>query len=258
MNNFDVESVTENCIEWIRDWFFENGKDCKAVIGISGGKDSSVVAALCVKALGKENVFGVLMPNGFQSDISNAHELVSFLGIKAITINIKDTVLSLRFMIESQLNKWSEQSNINLPARIRMSTLYAVSQTICGRVMNTCNLSEDWVGYSSRWGDAVGDCSPLATLTSDEVVAIGEYLRLPDELTHKVPSDGLCGKTDEDNLGFKYEVLNRYLRTGEIDDEEVKNRIDYLHNKNLFKIEPIPCFDSGLKIIAGGNENEYF
>ena len=240
---FDAVKVKNDCVQWIGDWFENNGKDCKAVLGISGGKDSSVAAALCVEALGKDRVLGVLMPNGEQSDIGDSEMLVKHLGIEYVIINIFDAVHAVKHAVKPALDDhWSVQSSINLPPRIRMATLYAVSQTVNGRVVNTCNLSEDYVGYSTRWGDSVGDFSPLANLTSDEVVAIGDACGLPYELTHKVPSDGLCGKTDEDNLGFTYEVLNKYIRTGICEDEEVKRRIDEKHEKNLFKLQPIPSF----------------
>lgn len=240
---FDAVKAKNDCVQWIRDWFETNGKDCKAVLGISGGKDSSVAAALCVEALGKDRVFGVLMPNGEQSDIGDAEMLVEHLGIKHVVINIFNAVHAIKHAVKPALDDhWSAQSSINLPPRIRMATLYAVSQTVNGRVVNTCNLSEDYVGYSTRWGDSVGDFSPLANLTSDEVVAIGDACGLPYELTHKVPSDGLCGKTDEDNLGFTYEVLNKYILTGVCEDEAIKAKIDEKHHKNLFKLEPIPSF----------------
>ena len=250
MKNFDAVKVKNDIIKWISDWFAMNGPDCNVVCGISGGKDSSVVAALCCEALGKDRVIGVLMPNGIQNDIHDAFALVEHLDIKHTVIDInkayKDILNSLFYC--SHLGNMgrhivpTEQAITNLPPRIRMAVLYAVSQSINGRVVNTCNLSEDYVGYSTRWGDSVGDFSPLANLTSDEVVAIGDALGLPYELTHKVPSDGLCGKTDEDNFGFTYEVLNKYILTGECEDEAIKAKIDNLHNKNLFKLQPIPTF----------------
>lgn len=250
--SFDAVSVKNEVVKWIRNTFENNGKNCNAVVGISGGKDSSVVAALCVEALGKDRVIGVLMPNGVQHDISDSMKLVEHLGIRFVEVNIQDACNGVLNNIEAifiperdgyEDIKISEQTKINLPARIRMTTLYAVSQSMNGRVMNTCNLSEDWVGYSTRYGDAAGDFSPLAMLTSDEVIAIGEACGLPDELVHKTPSDGLCGKTDEDNLGFTYKVLNRYIRTGICEDAVVKEKIDQMHIKNLFKLQLMPCFE---------------
>lgn len=246
---FNAVKVKNDCVQWIRDWFEVNGKDCKAVIGISGGKDSSVAAALCVEALGKERVFGVMMPNGKQEDICYAYELCDYLGIKYNCVNIQYAIDGL--WDANSLNRHSskrlhiepsEQAKINLPPRIRMAMLYAIAQSMNGRVVCTDNLSESYIGYSTRWGDSVGDFSPLVNLTSDEVVAIGDALGLPYELTHKTPTDGLCGKTDEDNFGFTYEVLNKYIRTGVCEDEAVKAKIDEMHQKNLFKLQPIPSF----------------
>ncbi|MBR6903009.1 MAG: NAD(+) synthase [Clostridia bacterium] len=236
---FDALKVKNDCVKWIRDFFRENGKGCNAVIGISGGKDSSVVAALCVEALGKDRVIGVLMPNGEQPDIDMAQLLVSFLGIRSFTVNIKEAVDGLIKNIPFDI---SEQSRVNLPPRIRMATLYAVSQSNNGRVANTCNLSEDYVGYSTRYGDAAGDFSPCANLTVREVKAIGRVLGLPDVLVDKVPIDGLCGKTDEENLGFTYEELDKYIREGIIEDETKKEKIDRLHKANLFKLKVMPSF----------------
>lgn len=244
MNSFNAEKVKDDIVAWIREFFEQNGDGCSAVIGISGGKDSSVVAALCVEALGKYRVFGVLMPNGEQVDIDSAYTLVEHLGIEYCVINIHSAVKSLKHEIKPQLDDhWSAQTATNLPARIRMATLYAVSQTVGGRVANTCNLSEDWVGYATRYGDGAGDFSPLSKLTVTEVKAIGRELCLPEELIEKVPTDGLCGHTDEDNLGFTYAVLDRYIRTGEIDDIHTKERIDTMHEKNLFKLELMPSFE---------------
>lgn len=240
---FNAKKVKDNISEWILKFFEENGKGCNAVVGISGGVDSSVVAALCVEALGKDRVFGVLMPQGYQSDIKDAIQLVKFLDIDNITVDIFDAIRSIKYEIRDELGKWSSQSSINLPPRIRMSTLYAVSQSMNGRVANTCNLSEDWIGYSTRYGDSVGDFSPLSNLTKTEVKEIGKELGLPENLVEKVPTDGLCGKTDEENFGFTYEVLDRYIRTGEIDDLKVKEKIDSLHKKNLFKLKMMPVYE---------------
>ena len=236
---FDAVKVKDQCVAWLRDFFDKNGKGCNAVVGISGGKDSSIVAALCVEALGKDRVIGVLMPCGEQHDIDMAQLLVDHLGIKHFVVNIKDAIEGLKSSIPFELQT---QSLVNLPPRIRMATLYAVSQSHNGRVANTCNLSEDWVGYSTRYGDAAGDFSPCSQLTVDEVKQIGRVLGLPDVLVDKVPIDGLCGRTDEDNLGFTYAELDRYIRTGEIDDPVKKARIDDLHIRNQFKLELMPCF----------------
>ncbi len=266
--SFDAPKVKNDIVNWIRGFFNENGKDCNAVIGISGGKDSSVVAALCVEALGKDRVIGVLMPNGQQSDIEDSIELVDHLGIRFTQINIQKSFYGILNEFDNmyvmqpdgsrrgETMRISDQTTINLAPRIRMATLYAVSQSNNGRVANTCNLSEDYIGYSTRWGDSIGDFSPLANLTSDEVIAIGIECGLPEELVLKVPSDGLCGKTDEDNFGFTYEVLNRYIRTGFCFDADTKDKIDDKHVKNLFKLQPIPCF-AYVGTHSVGDVNEY-
>lgn len=239
MRNFDAKAVKDRVVSWIRWWFETNGDGCNAVIGISGGKDSSVVAALCVEALGKERVIGVLMPNRWQADINSAYKLVDHLGIMYTVVNIGGAVDCLSRKIGSGM---SVQAKTNLPSRIRMATLYAVSQSVNGRVANTCNLSEDWVGYSTRYGDSVGDFSPLSMLTTDEVIAIGRECGLPDDILNKIPSDGLCGKTDEENLGFTYRALNEYIRTGYYSDEKIKKLIDDMHWKNIFKLMPMSKF----------------
>lgn len=236
---FNAENVKNQCVEWIRKFFEENGPGCNAVVGISGGKDSSIVAALCVEALGKERVLGVLMPCGVQHDIDMALLLVHTLDIPYYIVNVGETVEAVKRSIPFEL---STQSVTNIPPRVRMATLYAVSQSHNGRVANTCNLSEDWVGYSTRYGDSVGDFSPCSHLTVDEMKQIGRLLGLPDVLVDKVPIDGLCGKTDEDNLGFTYAELDRYIRTGEIENQAHKELIDRKHRQNLFKLQLMPAF----------------
>ncbi|MBQ6380070.1 MAG: NAD(+) synthase [Clostridia bacterium] len=240
---FDAKKTTEQCVAWIRSFFEENGKGCNAVVGISGGKDSSIVAALCVKALGKDRVIGVLMPNGKQRDIDMAQLLVKNLDIRHYTINIQSALEGLKKEMPFELSK---QSIINLPPRLRMTTLYAVAQSHNGRVANTCNLSEDWVGYSTRYGDAAGDFSPCSHLTVQEMKAIGRELGLPEVLIEKPPIDGLTGRTDEDCLGFTYLELDRYIRTGEIENPRSKERIDTLHRRNAFKLKLMPAFEPGI------------
>ncbi len=246
---FNAEKVKNDCVQWIRDFFEANGKGCNAVVGISGGKDSSVAAALCVEALGKDRVIGVLMPQGIQHDIDKAYMLVDHLGIKRYEVNIKDAVDGILANFPSDI-EMTAQTKQNIPPRIRMSTLYAISQSCNGRVCNTCNLSEDWVGYSTRYGDSVGDFSPMSNLTVTEVKEIGRLLGLPDELVDKTPIDGLCGKTDEENLGFTYAELDIYIRTGEIADLDKKAIIDRKHKMNLFKLQLMPVFDPKIETKA--------
>lgn len=214
---FDVKKVTEECISWIRDWFSHNGNEntC-AVIGISGGKDSTVVARLLVEALGAERVIGVLIPNGEQKDISDSFKVCDTIGIERHVVNIGKAYEALTDSIKSSLGlDTTPMYSTNTPARLRMATLYGVGAMYGNcRVVNTCNLSEDTVGYSTFFGDSCGDFAPVRYLTTEEVVAIGDYLGLPYPLVHKSPSDGMCGKTDEDNLGFTYHEVNEYIRRG--------------------------------------------
>lgn len=242
MSNFNAVEIKDRCVEWIRKFFEENGPECNAIVGISGGKDSSVVAALCVEALGKDRVIGVLMPCGEQADIDMARMLVDVLNIRSVEINIGDAVNGVLNAIPDEITI-TEQTKTNLPPRIRMSTLYAIGQSMNGRVANTCNLSEDWVGYATRYGDSAGDFSPLSRLTVTEVKAIGRALNLPDVLVDKVPIDGLCGKTDEENLGFTYETLDKYIRERILPEADIKEKIDSMHKKNLFKLKLMPCFE---------------
>ncbi|MCL2183570.1 MAG: NAD(+) synthase [Chitinispirillia bacterium] len=240
---FDAMRIKDGAVSWIREYFGQKGIGCCAVVGISGGKDSSVTAALCAEALGKDRVFGVLMPRGEQYDIDISRELVSILGIKHCVVNIKECADALLSSINATGLTMTRQAEVNTPARIRMATLYAVSAIVNGRVVNTCNMSEDWVGYSTKFGDSAGDLSPLANLTVTEVRAIGRELGLPPKIVDKVPEDGLSGLSDEENLGFTYAVLDRYIREGACGDPVVKEKIDTLHKQNLHKLQLMPCFE---------------
>lgn len=245
---FDAAKVKDECVAWIREYFKENGPTCNAIVGISGGKDSTVVAVLCVEALGRDRVIGVLLPQGEQVDINDSYKLVQHLQIRYHVLNIGVAVRDLLLRMALNDIEVSESTKINLPARIRMATLFAISQSNNGRVANTCNLSEDWIGYSTLFGDGAGQFAPLADLTVAEVKAVGRALGIPDELIDKVPADGLCDKTDEENLGFTYDQLDTYIRTGVCKDSEVKEKIDRLHIANRFKFLPMPQFSSGLPI----------
>ncbi|MBE6075030.1 MAG: NAD(+) synthase [Selenomonas ruminantium] len=247
---FQAAKDKQKIVTFLQDWFKHNGPEAKAVVGISGGKDSSVAAALCVEALGKDRVIGVLMPNDVQADIDDALCLVKHLGIQYRIVNIgapfKEMLKSLQYTEAVTTNNFyftvTDTLRQNLAPRLRMATLYAIAQGIPagGRVINTCNRSEDYVGYSTKYGDSAGDVAPLAAYTVDEVLAIGQELALPAHLLHKAPADGLCGKTDEDNLGFTYAVLDRYIKTGSCEDETIKKKIDHLHACNKHKLAPMP------------------
>lgn len=252
IREFNAKQATQECIKWIRDWFDKNGKDCNAIIGISGGKDSTIVASLCVQALGKDRVIGVLMPNGVQADIEDSKKVCEILGIKNYTVNINDAFAFLQNSVEIGFENAgdkvpvTDQSVINLPPRLRMTTLYYIAQRLNGRVANTCNFSEEYVGYSTRWGDSCGDFAPLSNFTVTEVLAIGDELGLPEYLVHKTPSDGLCGKTDEDNLGVSYAMIDTVIRGVPAEDPETQlavEKISKLHRSTEFKRRPIASFD---------------
>lgn len=232
----DYQKLKDECVAWIREWFDNNGKGCKAVLGMSGGKDSTVAAALCAEALGRENVVGVAMPAKGQN-LNGADEICDYLGIRYICTPIGDIINSFEGIGSSFPEPLSKQTEQNIPPRVRMTVLYAISQTLGGRVVNTCNLSEDWIGYATRWGDSVGDFSPLGNLTVREIRGIGHAMGIPSKWVDKTPDDGLPHScSDEEKFGFTYEVLDRYIRTGICEDSETKEKIDRMHRNNLFKM----------------------
>ena len=246
-----MQKRIDNLVKWIRTQVPEGGK---AVLGISGGKDSTIAAALCVKALGADNVVGVMMPNGLQRDIDDSKKVCELLGIFSLNVNIEEAYMGILDSMSHALavrhipypyntTHSNDMIKTNLPTRLRMATLYAVAALYPNsRVVNTCNYSEDYVGYSTKYGDAAGDFSPLGSMTVREVLAIGDTLGLPYDLVHKAPSDGMCGKTDEDNLGFTYEQLDDYiLHTRHVDTDTVE-KIERLHRATRHKYTSIPTF----------------
>ena len=253
---FNAKEQLPGLIDWMR----QQMKACggkTAVIGISGGKDSSVVAALCVEAYGRENVVGVLMPDGIQPDIDYSQGLVEFLNLKHYTFNIHGGTSGILEEMERIGVEATRQTKVNLPSRIRMATLYAIAQSVDGGiVINTSNLSEDWVGYCTIYGDSAGAFSPLGMYTTEEVVAMGRELGLPEKFVVKPPSDGLTGLTDEDNLGFTYHAVNEYIRKG-ICDEETKAKIDRKHRTSRFKFETIPVYHNGLPMVIEDGTDFY-
>ena len=241
MKNFDAVKVKEQLVQSIRVWFDKNGKGCNAVIGLSGGKDSTIVAALCAEALGKENVIGVAIPGKGQG-MNDADEIAKYLGIKFLVVNIGavNTLLcdELHYSGNGDLTEQAEQ---NIPPRVRMLILYAISQSNNGRVIGTCNASENYIGYFTKYGDGASDFEPIAELTVHELYQIGNALGLPKKWTYKVPDDGLPHSCPDDEkfekMGFNYEKLDKYIREGTSGDEIADNAIQKIHEMNLFKMK---------------------
>ena len=240
--------VKDQCVEWIRGWFEKNGKGCNAIVGLSGGKDSTIVAALCAEALGKDRVIGVAMPDDGQG-LNDADKIAEYLGIKFLRAPIGGITMQFQGMwilFGDEDFKWSEQTIQNIPPRIRMTMLYAIAQTYNGRVADTCNLSENYLGYLTLYGDGAGSFSPLGNLTVTQVYAIGDALGLPREWVHKTPDDGLPhSRPDEEKFGFSYETLDKYITHQEIPSPEIKEKIDRMHEASQFKrdILHIPTFN---------------
>ena len=250
MKNFNVKEETEKVVEFIRNYYKENNLG-GVILGISGGKDSGVVAGLFVEALGSENVLGVTLPCHSKSEDAIDARLVSdYYGFELINFDITSTFDSFKNELKN-LGEFTEEEiknrDINLKPRLRMSTLYylaALYSALKGQtylVAGTSNKCELYVGYFTKGGDSVHDISPIADFTVDEVIEIGKYLKVPDKVLFKTPNDGLSNMTDEDKLGVKYSDIAKYMEDVETVDEETRNKIRKLHKNNLHKFN-IPTY----------------
>lgn len=235
---FNAEEHLNKCINWCKDWFQKNAPNHKAVIGMSGGKDSTIAATILAIAIGANNVIGVAMPDDGQG-INDADEICKFLGIKYIKAPISGMTNAFKGMwreFGDEDFKWSHQAETNIPPRVRMTMLYAIAQTYNGIVVNTCNLSESYLGYETIFGDLAGGMSPIKNLTATEIIALGDELKLPSNWVHKTPDDGLPNSSpDEEKFGFTYETLDRWIRTGEKGDTEVMRKIFARYEASQFK-----------------------
>lgn len=241
MYKFDAKKVKNELVQWLRDYYNNDGNPLNAVVGCSGGKDSSVVLAALVEAIGAERVYAILMPNGIQADIDDSYKICDFLGLKPYSVNIDDGYDGILNAVSDEFNS-TRQAEINLAPVLRMATLKFISQCVNGRFTCNANLSERYLGWFTISGDDQGNIMPLANLTVTEVIAIGKELGLPDWVINKTPSDGLCGSSDEQKMQISYSKLDKYIREGVIDDVEMQSRIEGRHCANLFKLEPIPAF----------------
>lgn len=250
MYKFNVEKCYEEIIKWTREWFEKNGNDKKAIIGMSGGKDSTITAALLVKSLGKERVIGVMMPD-INQGLNDADKICEWLGIKCMKVDLAEITTAFNpYILTGDVDlQWSKQTLQNIPPRIRMTMLYAIAQTYNGFVSNNCNLCEDYIGYSTKWGDAAGDFSLLAKLTVDEIKQLGDYMGIPKEWVHKTPDDGLpFSSPDEEKFGFSYHILSDYIRGIAQPEQEIRDKILKMHQVNLHKLEiahAIPTYKPG-------------
>lgn len=236
--NFNcAEAFAHITLSWKR-WAKETGAK-KFILGLSGGKDRSIVATLAVKIFGAENVYGIFMPNKDNRDENLVKELCKYLGLEEgknyFKASIFDACEDITCkMIDNKIDV-SKNTSINLPARLRMATIYAYGQSLDARPLCTSNLSENVVGYSTLYGDHAGAYAPIAELTVTEVIQLGEWLGLDKKFTRKTPEDGLSGKTDEENLGITYAELDQYIRTGVISSDEKRKKIINKFEANTFK-----------------------
>lgn len=251
MKKFDAVKVKDQLVQGIRDWFDKNGKGCNAVIGLSGGKDSTIVAKLCVEALGANRVYGFGLPDKGQG-LNEADEIADWLGIHFSEVPIHEITEATNngiwnsFLYSSKNDSAinitiSDQTKQNIPPRIRMTVLYAFSQSLNGRVIGTCNASENYIGYFTKYGDGASDFEPIAELTVHEIYQIGDALGIPKKWVYKVPDDGLPHSCPDDEkfekMGFNYEKLDKYIREGTSGDDVADNAIARMHEMNLFKMK---------------------
>lgn len=250
MKNFNAEKEANNVIEFIRNYYKENNLG-GAILGISGGKDSGVVAGLFTKALGPENVIGVTLPCHSKAEDKCDAKLVSdYYGFELINFDITNTFDTFKSELKNLGEYDDEQtknSDINLKPRLRMATLYYLAALYSGLkgktylVAGTSNKCELFVGYFTKGGDSVHDISPIADFTVEEVIKIGEYLGVPEQVLYKKPNDGLSNQTDEEKLGVKYSEIADYMEDENLVDEKVREKIRKLHKNNLHKFS-IPTY----------------
>jgi len=244
---FDAKEEAKNIINWIQNYFKENGSnETKTIIGISGGVDSLICTQLCIDALGKDRVIGILIPDSsnsnYQKDYEDGMNICKLLDIEYYSIDINRTKNSLYLQFTNQQKISTPLNSVvkyNTPARLRMTALYMIGAQLGGRVVNTCNLSETYVGYDTKWGDNAGDFAPIASFTKTEIKQIGLALDLPKHLINRTPDDGMCGQSDEDRFGFTYEQLDKYIRNNKDVNVDVFNKIDKMHKAALHKINSI-------------------
>ena len=243
MDKFNTKKVTEQLIQGIRDWFEKNGKGCNACVGLSGGKDSTIVCKLCVEALGADRVIAVGIPDKGQN-LHEADEIAKWMGVDFRVVNIGSITDAIKHETYYGGNvRLSEQAEQNIPPRVRMLILYAISQSNNGRVVGTCNASENYIGYFTKYGDGASDFEPIAELTVHELYQPGDELGIPKKWTYKTPDDGLPHSLPDDEKfekkGFNYEKLDKYIRFGTSGDAVADAAIEKMHAQNEFKMKPV-------------------
>lgn len=245
---FDAKETIEKIVNDIRNYFDKYCPGGSAILGISGGKDSTITAALLVRALGTDRVYGVMLPCGTQRDISDSERVFEALGMEKHVLNIKDAFDATVKGLEDMGLTVSDDAKVNTQPRLRMTDLYAIAPCLPnkGLVVNTSNWSEDYVGYCTKYGDNTGDLGVLAAFVLSEVLAIGDAMpEIPTDLVHKAPSDGLWGDTDEDRFGFTYADIERYIREGTSGNTDTDIKIARMHRISRHKFEPMYCCGTG-------------
>lgn len=250
---FDAKKETERIIDFIQDYYKKNNLG-GAIIGISGGKDSGVVAALFTKALGKENVIGVTLPCHSKVEDQVDAKLVSdYYGFPLYNLDLTNTFDVFEKEVDllgNFTNEQKENSRINLKPRLRMASLYylaALYSSVYQKtylVAGTSNKCELFVGYFTKGGDSVHDISVLADLTVEEVLQIGEVLQVPKKVLYKTPADGLSKYSDEEKLGVTYREIAMYMEDPDQVKEESREKIEKLHEQNRHKFY-IPTYQKG-------------